>query len=69
MKKEVNIPEGDGRVYLGREILEEYEGDTDAFVDKACILIRNPKASLETLLKSIDVLKRDIKIRLEMGEK
>jgi len=69
MKKVVNIPKDDGRVYFGREITEDYSGDADAFIDAACIIIRKPGASLETVLKSIDILKKDIRLRMEMGEK
>lgn len=69
MKKVVNIPKDDGRVYFGRDVTEDYAGDADAFIDAACIVVRKPGASFEELLKSIDILKRDIKLRMEMGEK
>ena len=69
MKKTVSIQKDDGRIYFGVEILKEYEGEVDTYIDKACILIRNPKATIDQLLRSIDILKNDLKLRKEMKEK
>ena len=60
-----NKKSGSYRVYLPKHIGEEYEGDTECIANALTLTIIRPGTSLEQVKKSLDIVKRDIELRIE----
>jgi len=58
------------KAHIHRIIIEECGGhDIPYVINASTVLLYNPNLSLDSLLASIDVLKRDVKLRLQRGSK
>jgi len=56
------------KAHIHRVIIEECGGHNIPYIiDASAVLLYNPKLSLDSILASIDVLKRDVKLRLQGG--
>jgi len=55
-----------GKAHIHKVILEECGGrDIPYVINASTVLLYNPNLNLKDLLASIDVLKRDVKLRLQ----
>jgi hypothetical protein len=57
------------KAHIHRVIIDECGGHNIPYVINAsAVLLYNPNLTLESLLASIDVLKRDVKLRIQGGQ-
>ena len=57
------------KAHIHKVIIEECGGpDIPYVINASTVLLYNPRLSLENLLASIDVLKQDVKLRLQKDE-
>lgn len=54
-----------GQYYFPKEIREELGANLDVICNAKTAIIYNEKTSLETVLRSLDVLQKDLKNRLQ----
>jgi len=58
------------KAHIHRVIIEECGGHSIPYIiDASAVLLYNPNLSLDSILASIDVLKRDVKLRSQGGSR
>jgi len=66
MKTKIKVNENTGVLYMPKDLLDDgFNGEMDALVNSMTFTIIHPKASLEEVRKSLQILIEDIDLRLK----
>lgn len=66
MKTKIRANENTGVLYVPKDLLNDgFKGEMDALVNSMTFTIIHPKASLEEVRKSLQILIEDIDLRLK----
>ena len=66
MKTKIKVNGNTGVLYMPKDLLDDgFKGEMDALVNSMTFTIIHPKANLESLRKSLQILIEDIDLRLE----